>query len=144
MVEGQKYIPSFTNPHHAFIEADEEPSILNLHEDTKVLALDSLNYVTSEFVVLPKGIQYFNKDRLIYRVSLLKGFLYKGSVEDAKDVEVGYNGAIKEVNLADFNTVCDGYNHQNYDVYFYSETKPVDTAHKYWKYDIDGVTPIIW
>ena len=29
-------------------------------------------------------------------------------------------------------------------IYYYSETEPTDTEHKYWHYDDDGKTPIIW
>ena len=29
-------------------------------------------------------------------------------------------------------------------IYLYSESNPLDTEYRYWHYDIDGVTPIIW
>ena len=31
-----------------------------------------------------------------------------------------------------------------YEFYIYSETQPTDTEHKYWHYDEDGKTPVIW
>ena len=57
---------------------------------------------------------------------------------------VDSNGATKPSSLDIMTTVCDQYDHEYYNVFFYSETKPNDTDHKYWRYDADGVTPVEW